>query len=118
MFTPPKTAVGVWLRRWNITYLACVGTVRGENVTFGNAAASALSRAACVVVPSHQLVKALTTEQSSEQSTRTPRFAARRIARSTASVDAPGSMTYTENSTRSPAAVRSISATIARTTSS
>ena len=83
-----------------------------------NSSASARNLDACVVVPSHQLVKALTTEQSSDTSTRTPRVAARRMASSTASVDAPGSMTYTENSTRSPAAVRSISPTMARTTSS
>ena len=119
MFTPPNTAVDVDPTRWHMTYLAWVGTRRGAKVTTpGNSAASAVNRSAHVSVPSHHLVNWEMTEQSREQSTRTPRRAARRMLRSTRSVLSPGSRTYTENSTRSPAAVRSISSQMHATTSS
>ena len=136
MLTPPKTAVLTALCRWKTTYLACVGNVRGENVTTpffcffesaalelvasssGNSAASLNNCSASVFVPSHHRVNALTMEQSSEQSTRTPRFAAARIDAMTLFVLSPGSNTYTENSTRSPLCVRFISLRIVSITMS
>ena len=116
MFTPPNTAVDVDAARWHMTYLACVGILRGWNLTTsGNSFSISTSSDASVAVPSHHLVNEDTAEQSRDASTRTPLLAALRMESRTLCVDSPGSSTYTLNSTRSPFAVLLISSTMVAT---
>ena len=116
MFTPPNTAVDVDAARWHMTYLACVGILRGWNLTTpGNCFSISTSSDASVAVPSHHLVNEDTAEQSRDASTRTPLLAALRMESRTLCVDSPGSSTYTLNSTRSPFAVLLISSTMVAT---
>ena len=70
MFTPPNTAVDVDAARWHMTYLACVGILRGWNLTTpGNCFSISTSSDASVAVPSgpsaHHLVNEDTVWRSS-----------------------------------------------------